>query len=324
LAAEDDSQGDEEGKCREDEDCSVEPEDADFDAEVFFHGAEEDVQVAVFAVVALFHFGFGDEVGDFLIHVDLLSGEAGSKFREANGLEWLSVDDVVDAAKGRAELARCGGFQTRKQSEGVLEIFEAFVLSRRRLSLPSQLVDHRLDFFLAAGERIEFGLGKDEGLVGPAGGHDFTDERNLQVAACRHGAFGMEVYPLLNRMDEVEVAVHFFILDESAAKDDLGNENDWNNQDASLALSNECGNDEPDRGTVGGCEEHRGEDDPKSIAQREQGISNESKEGALNDGEEAEGENFREDVVADVDIEISLAHQHGAVVDDIVHAVREA
>ena len=83
MLTEDDSEGGEEGEGGEDEDAGVEPEDADFDAEVFFGGAEEDVEVAVFAVVALFHFGFGDEVGDFLVHIDLLGGEAGAEFREA-------------------------------------------------------------------------------------------------------------------------------------------------------------------------------------------------------------------------------------------------
>ncbi len=83
MFAEDDSEGGEEGEGGQDKDAGVEPEDADFQAEVFFHGAEKDIEVAVFAVVALFHFCFGDEVGDFLVHIDLLSGEAGAEFREA-------------------------------------------------------------------------------------------------------------------------------------------------------------------------------------------------------------------------------------------------
>ena len=83
MLAEDDSEGGEEGEGGEDEDAGVEPEDADLEAEVFFGGAEEDVEVAVFAVVALVHFGFRDEVGDLLVHIDLLGGEAGAEFREA-------------------------------------------------------------------------------------------------------------------------------------------------------------------------------------------------------------------------------------------------
>ena len=78
------------------------------------------------------------------------------------------------------------------------------------------------------------------------------------------------------------------------------------------------------RGAICRREEHRCEDDPKSIAQREQGISDEGEQGALDDGEEAECEDFCQDVVAEVHIEISLPHEHGAVVDDVVHAVCES
>ena len=89
-------------------------------------------------------------------------------------------------------------------------------------------------------------------------------------------------------------------------------------------MADECGNHEPYCGAVCCREEHGREDDPKSITQREQGISDEGKQGALDNGEEAEGEDFCQDVVAEIDIEISLSHEHGAVVDDVVHAVCES
>ena len=179
MFAEDDSEGGEEGEGGEDKDAGVEPEDADFQAEVFFGGAEEDIQVAVFAVVALFHFGFGDEVGDFLVHIDLLGGEAGAEFGEAGGFEGGAGDDVVDAAERGAKLAGSGCFEAGKEGEGVFEILEAFFLLRRGVSLTGELVDHRLDFFLSAGERVELGLREDKGFVGPAGRHDFANERDL-------------------------------------------------------------------------------------------------------------------------------------------------
>ena len=120
-------------------------------------------------------------------------------------------------------MAGRGGFEAGEEGEGVFEVFEAFFLLGRSISLAGELADHRLDFILTAGEGVELRLREDEGFVGPAGRHDFANERDLQIALGRHGAVRVARHPLLDRVDEVEVAVHFLIFDEGAAEDDLGN-----------------------------------------------------------------------------------------------------
>ena len=156
-----------------------------------------------------------------MVHIDLLGGEAGAEFGEAGSFERLASDDVVDAAEGGAELPWRGCFEAGEEGESILEILQPFFLLRRGVSLAGELVDHRLDFILTAGERVELGLREDEGFVGPAGRHDFANERDLQIAPGGHCAVRVARHPLLNRVDEVEVAVHFLILDEGAAEDDL-------------------------------------------------------------------------------------------------------
>ena len=130
--------------------------------------------------------------------------------------------------------------------------------------------------------------------------------------------------PLLDHMDEIQVAVHLLVFDERPAENDLRNQHDGNDEDAGLALGDERGNDEPDRGPVRRREEHRREDNPESIAQGEQGVSNEGKERALDDREEGQRQNLRSDIEAEIHIQIPLAHEHRTVVDDVVHAIGEA
>ena len=125
-------------------------------------------------------------------------------------------------------------------------------------------------------------------------------------------------------MDEIQVAVHLFVFDQCTAENDLRNQHDGDDEDAGLALGDERGNDEADRGPVRRREEHRREDNPKSIAQGEQGVSNEGKERALDDREEGQRQNLGSDIEAEVHIQIPLAHEHRAVVDDVVHTIGEA
>lgn len=104
LGAEDEVEDEKEEERGGDEDEGVEPQDSRAEAEVFLHWAEEDIQVAAFAVVALFHLGLGDEVGDFLVHIQLLGAHAAAEVVEFLGVERGPADDLVDAAEGSVNL----------------------------------------------------------------------------------------------------------------------------------------------------------------------------------------------------------------------------
>jgi hypothetical protein len=53
----------------------------------------------------------------------------------------------------------------------------------------------------------------------------------MEIAARGHGALGVTVCPLLDRVDEIEVAVHLLVFDKGTAEDDLRNEDDGDNED---------------------------------------------------------------------------------------------
>lgn len=67
--AEGEEEEDEDGEGGDVEDRGVEGVNGPGAVEVVFFGAEEDVNVAFAIGVLLFHFGGGDQVGDFLIYV---------------------------------------------------------------------------------------------------------------------------------------------------------------------------------------------------------------------------------------------------------------
>ena len=185
-------------------------------------------------------------------------------------------------------------------------------------------MDHRLDSFLTAGEGVEFCLRKNESLIGPAGRHDFANEGDIEIAMRRHGGIWVPVHPLLDRVDEIEVAVHLLVFDQGSAENNLRNEHDRYNENASLAFRYESGDEQAYRRTACSSKEHRDENNPEPIPKREEGIPDPSEKCALDECKEGESQNFGENIEAQVHIEISLPHEHGSIVNDVVHAVRQS
>ena len=162
----------------------------------------------------------------------------------------------------------------------------------RGVFLADDIVDHRLDGFLAAGEGIEFRLCKNESLIGPAGRHDLANEGDMKIAPCGHGAIGVSVCPLLDGVDEIEVTVHLLIFDQGAAENDLRNEDDRNNENAGLTLRYERGDEQADGCAACRSEEHGYKNNPKPILERQEGIADPSEKRALDQCEKGEGQNF--------------------------------
>ena len=85
-----------------------------------------------------------------------------------------------------------------------------------------ELIDFRLDSVLAFGERVELGLGDDEGFVGVVSGDEFGDGGDTEALIFWCGGFGIVFEdPFLDGEEEVGVAVHLFVFDEGAAEDEL-------------------------------------------------------------------------------------------------------
>src|SRR5205823_13822594 len=71
LAAQDPAQQDEKAECRSNQDDRVEDEDVDLDAEIALVRAEENIRAAAVTIIILLHLGVRDQIGDFLVDVDL-------------------------------------------------------------------------------------------------------------------------------------------------------------------------------------------------------------------------------------------------------------
>ena len=328
LVIEDAVEDKEEPEGGDDEDAGIEPKDADAESEVFFDGTEEDVQMLaagdVVAIVALFHLGFGDKVGDLLVDVELLRGDAIGRAAEFSAVEGGSSDDAINEGEAVVEFTRSFGPKPGEGGKEVLEILEAIALGVGRIFHCRESQDLMLDLGLAAGEGIEFRLGVDNTFVGPSHGHELANERDLEVAAGFHGGAGVLARPLFDRIDEIEVAVHVFIFDEGSGEDELGNEDDGNDEDGGFRLIDEGRHHQPNGNSAHGGEKHGGEDDGKHTPDREKGVAHDRKQDALDDGKYRQGEGLGGDVVAEADVEIALSEEDGSIAGDVIDAIGQS
>ena len=126
------------------------------------------------------------------------------------------------------------------------------------------------------------------------------------------------------RVDKRQVSVHVLILDQSAAHDDLGNQDQRHDIGRRFWISHERRNEEAKRHTGHGGHEHDAEIDPEHPANLQNVIADQDEEHTLEKGENAERNRFGNDVIRKPDIEVSLALEHGPVADDVVGAIRQA
>src|SRR3989449_11708993 len=99
----------EQSKCRCTQNGRVENKHADLNPEITFLCAEEDIRPIAAAVIALFHFGVRDQIGDLLVYIDLLGCNRASRILEKGAVEWpLAIQNLIDQAEIRVQFA--GGF----------------------------------------------------------------------------------------------------------------------------------------------------------------------------------------------------------------------
>src|ERR1700736_6392993 len=75
----------------------VKDKDVGLESHVTFLGAEENVRPAAAAVIRLLHFRVGNEVGDFLVHKQLLRRDRADCILEESAIEWpFAIQNLVD------------------------------------------------------------------------------------------------------------------------------------------------------------------------------------------------------------------------------------
>ena len=101
-----------------------------------------------------------------------------------------------------------------------------------------------LDEFLAKGERVELGLGNDEGLVAVMGGDEVADYGDTEggiIASSGGRFFGVAFQPALKSINHSEIFIHVLVFDECPAKDELGDEDEGNEVCGRFAITSEGG-----------------------------------------------------------------------------------
>src|SRR5207248_2864393 len=97
LATQDPAQQDEKAECRSNQDDRVEDEDVDLDAEIALVRAEENIRAAAATIIILLHLGVRDQIGDFLVDVDLLGRDrSGGAFEERALERPFAVENLID------------------------------------------------------------------------------------------------------------------------------------------------------------------------------------------------------------------------------------
>lgn len=163
----------ERGDTRNQQDKAVPCVDADTDSPEKFFGTEEHVDGVLSSIIALLGLGFGNEVGDLLVGVAALGTDFVAARCEAGFLEGGAGDEFVYSADSAVEIASRAAGEAAEDREGVFEVLEAILFLFCPVFLFGELLDEILDFFLAAGEGIEFCLCDDKGLVAVVGGDEF-------------------------------------------------------------------------------------------------------------------------------------------------------
>ena len=131
----------------------------------------------------------------------------------------------------------------------------------------------------------------------------------------------MFVKPARERINQTEVAVHVLILNESAAHQDLRNQNQRNDVGCGLGVGYERRNEKAQGETADGGHEHQREMRPEHAANLENVIADQDEEHALDQREDRQRRHLREDVIRQSHIEIALALKHRPVANDVVRAV---
>src|SRR5207249_11243912 len=111
----------EQSKCRHNQNGRVESKHADFDPEVLFLCAKEDIRPIAAAVIALLHLGVRDQIGDLLVYIDLLGCNRASRILEKGAVEWpLAIQNLINQAEIMVEFVGGLCLQSGKQSERFL------------------------------------------------------------------------------------------------------------------------------------------------------------------------------------------------------------
>src|ERR1700730_4224008 len=96
----------EEAKRGDDQHNRVEDEDVDLKVEVPFRCAEEDVWLVPTAVIVLLHLGVVKQVGNFLVHIDLLGRDWTGGVLEKRAVERaIAIEDLISQMQITIEFA---------------------------------------------------------------------------------------------------------------------------------------------------------------------------------------------------------------------------
>src|SRR2546428_12535337 len=97
----------EQAESRSDQNDRVEHKHPDLDAEVTFLCAEENVWTIAAAIIALLHFRVGNQIGNFLVHINLFGRGGPFRVLEKGMIERpLAIQNLIDHAEITVEFVR--------------------------------------------------------------------------------------------------------------------------------------------------------------------------------------------------------------------------
>ncbi len=133
----------------------VESEDADGFAEIALLRAEENIRLAAAPVIVLLHLRIRDQVGDFLVDVELFRRDRAVGRSKSGAIEGhFSAEDAVDDGQILVQFAPIVGFDPGKDGERFLQIIEPLGVARIRLVPRDDGIDLALCFVLPFREGI--------------------------------------------------------------------------------------------------------------------------------------------------------------------------
>src|SRR6266404_6750913 len=178
LAAQDPEEQSEHAECRANQHERVEHKDADFDSEGAFLCAEENIRTASAAIIALLHFRVRNQIGNLLVHINLLRRDRAFRLSERARVKGsLSIKHLIDLLEIMIELVGRRRFEAGQNREHFLQLVESLPFGGILSMLPDYGIDLALSALLPRRERIQLRLGHNHFLVRPAHRNELAHER---------------------------------------------------------------------------------------------------------------------------------------------------
>jgi hypothetical protein len=175
-------------------------------------------------------------------------------------------------------------------------------------------------------KRVEFSLSDDDSLVRPAGRDELANQWHLDILRLHISRSLVRFRDSVTgkKVKEIEIPIHLIVLNQSAAENNLRNQNQGDDVPGRFSIIDQRGNKEASGYSTYRSSSDKPEVGPEHSADFENKIANQYEKDRLGKREQGEGNKLGNDVVRKMDIKIPFPLEYRSISDDVIGAVGQA